>query len=346
MRKIIFGLGLLASALFMRAQQTPQYTQYMVNPYLYNPALAGSEDFVDLKVGYRAQWVGLENAPTTMYVSAHAPIKEHSMRHARNDHEAYPGIGGFVMQDKTGPISNLRMNGSFSYNIPISQGKWFGALHHQDGIRLTLGMSAGVNQYEIDPTGFYMRNNDGSQTPITDDLGQVDPLLSGGTTIRPDASFGAWFYFGEMFYVGASANQILNSKIDIDEIGTDLDGRLNPHYNAVAGGKFSAGYNLWVLPSVMVKWVNGAPASFDLNCRLDYQDQFFGGVSYRYQDAIALIGGVILGKAKSIEVAYSYDITTSTIAQFSGGSHEVTLGYRIMPKYHARNPSDTWRKRR
>ena len=69
-------------------------------------------------------------------------------------------------------------------------------------------------------------------------------------------------------------------------------------------------------------------------------------LSIYLQDAIALIGGVILGKSKSIEVAYSYDITTSTIAQFSGGSHEVTLGYRIMPKYHARNPSDTWRKRR
>lgn len=343
MRKFIIGLGLLASALFVKAQQTPQYTQYMVNPYLYNPALAGSEDFVDIKAGYRAQWVGLENAPTTMYVSAHAPIKEHTMRHAKNDHKAYPGIGGYVMQDETGPISNLRVNGSFSYNIPITTGKWFGALHHKDGVRLTLGASVGVNQYQVDPSKFYIRNNDGSTTPISG-----DPSLVGGTTISPDAAFGAWLYFGELFYVGASANQILNSKISLENYdpATPIEGRLNPHYNLVGGTKLSVGYDLWVMPSAMLKWVAGAPLSFDLNCRIDYMDTYFGGVSYRYQDAIAILGGVILGKRKSYEIAYSYDITTSSIAQYSSGSHEITLGYRIMPSFHPRNPSDTWRRKR
>jgi type IX secretion system PorP/SprF family membrane protein len=336
MRKYIIALGLVVGALVVKAQQTPQYTQYMVNPYLYNPALAGSEDYIDIKAGYRAQWVGLENAPTTMYLSAHAPIKEHTLRHAKNDHKAYPGVGGFVMKDETGPISNLKMNGSFSYNLQISDGKWYGALHHSDGIRLTLGMSLGVNQYQID----------GSKLRLED---VNDPSIIAGemTKINPDASLGAWLYFGQKFYVGASANQILNSKVEFDGMDPESEvyGRLTPHYSMVAGTKLEVGYDLYILPSFMVKTVAGAPLSWDLNTRLDYQDTYYGGLSYRHQDAIALLAGVVLGKRKNIEVAYSYDITISNIAQYSNGSHEITLGYRIMPHIHARNPGFGKRRR-
>ena len=336
MRKYIIALGLVVGALVVKAQQTPQYTQYMVNPYLYNPALAGSEDYIDIKAGYRAQWVGLENAPTTMYLSAHAPIKEHTLRHAKNDHKAYPGVGGFVMKDETGPISNLKMNGSFSYNLQISDGKWYGALHHSDGIRLTLGMSLGVNQYQID----------GSKLRLED---VNDPSIIAGemTKVSPDASLGAWLYFGQKFYVGASANQILNSKVEFDGMDPDSEvyGRLTPHYSMVAGTKLEVGYDLYILPSFMVKTVAGAPLSWDLNTRLDYQDTYYGGLSYRHQDAIALLAGVVLGKRKNIEVAYSYDITISNIAQYSNGSHEITLGYRIMPHIHARNPGFGKRRR-
>jgi type IX secretion system PorP/SprF family membrane protein len=338
MRKLIIALGLMASAIVVEAQQTPQYTQYMVNPYLYNPALAGSEDYIDIKAGYRAQWVGLESAPKTMYISAHAPIKEHTGRHSARDKAAYPGVGGYVMKDETGPISNLRMNGSFSYNLQISNGKWYGALHHSDGIRLTLGMSLGVNQYQIDGSKLNLENVD-------------DPSIVNGemTKISPDASLGAWLYFGQKFYLGASANQILNSKLSFDGVNTEsieTFGRLTPHYNIVAGSKIEVGYDLYIMPSFMVKAVKAAPISWDLNMRLDYQDTYYGGISYRHQDAIALLGGVVLGKRKNIEVAYSYDITISNIAQYSNGSHEITLGYRIMPHIHMRNASDTWGKRR
>jgi len=339
MRKFIIALGLVVSTMAVKAQQTPQYTQYMVNPYLYNPALAGSEDYIDIKAGYRAQWVGLENAPTTMYISAHAPIKEHTLRHQRNDHKAYPGIGGFVMQDETGPISNLKFNGSFSYNLQISDGKWYGALHHSDGVRLTLGMSLGVDQYQIDGSKLKLENSE-------------DPILIDGemTKITPDASLGAWLYFGDKFYVGLSANQILNSNVEFDGIdyeNVESFGRLAPHYNFVAGTKLDIGYDLYLIPSVMIKGVAGAPVSWDLNTRIDYQDRYYGGISYRHQDAIALLGGLVLGKKRNIEIAYSYDITVSNIAAYSNGSHEVTIGYRILPKIHSRNASDGWgRKRR
>lgn len=335
MKKLLIGLSLVVGSLALKAQQTPQYTQYMVNPYLYNPALAGSEDYIDIKAGYRAQWVGLENAPRTTYLSAHSPIKEHTMRHKKEDHDAFPGVGGYVMQDQTGPISNLRMNGTFSYNLPITKGGGFG-MHHRDGIRMTLGMSFGVNQYQVD----------GSMLDLED---VNDPSVVGATMtkINPDASVGAWLYFGQKYYVGASANQILNSKVEFDGLDNgEVNGRLSPHYNLVAGSKIDIGYDLYLLPSVMVKTVKGAPLSWDLNGRIDYQDTYYGGISYRHEDAIALLAGLVLGKQKNYELAYSYDVTISNIAQYSNGSHEITVGYRIMPKMHSRNASDSWGKKR
>ena len=53
------------------AQQRPQYSQYLLNSYLLNPALSGIENYTDVKLGYRQQWAGLQDAPKTAFVSAH-----------------------------------------------------------------------------------------------------------------------------------------------------------------------------------------------------------------------------------------------------------------------------------
>ena len=76
-RKTVQGVyaGLL---LFFTApvlgQQRPHYTQYILNNYILNPALSGIENYTDVKLSYRNQWVGFPGAPQTMYASVHGPI--------------------------------------------------------------------------------------------------------------------------------------------------------------------------------------------------------------------------------------------------------------------------------
>ncbi len=55
-------------------QQPFRFSQYFQNAVTVNPAVAGIEDFMDLKVGYRQQWTGLDLSPQTFYLSAHAPL--------------------------------------------------------------------------------------------------------------------------------------------------------------------------------------------------------------------------------------------------------------------------------
>jgi type IX secretion system PorP/SprF family membrane protein len=58
----------------VRAQQQPYYTQYMLNNFILNPALAGIENYWDIKASYRNQWVGLQGGPTTLYLTVNGPL--------------------------------------------------------------------------------------------------------------------------------------------------------------------------------------------------------------------------------------------------------------------------------
>ena len=51
------------------SQQLPIFSQYLLNDYAYNPAIAGSKDYYDVKSNHRYQWVGITDAPRTYTLS-------------------------------------------------------------------------------------------------------------------------------------------------------------------------------------------------------------------------------------------------------------------------------------
>lgn len=53
------------------AQQLPLYSQYMMNSFLLNPAIAGSVDYFPVILTARRQWVGINNGPSTQAISTH-----------------------------------------------------------------------------------------------------------------------------------------------------------------------------------------------------------------------------------------------------------------------------------
>src|SRR5690242_5725627 len=59
---------------FALGQQQPHYTQYIINNYIINPAITGIENYTDIKLSHRNQWVGLQDAPVTTYLTIHKPI--------------------------------------------------------------------------------------------------------------------------------------------------------------------------------------------------------------------------------------------------------------------------------
>src|SRR5450432_955276 len=74
MKKICIAIAYLFCSKFLTAQQKPQYTQYILNNYIINPALSGIENYTDVKLSHRHQWVGLQGAPVTTYLTINMPL--------------------------------------------------------------------------------------------------------------------------------------------------------------------------------------------------------------------------------------------------------------------------------
>jgi type IX secretion system PorP/SprF family membrane protein len=323
MKKLLIIFVSILSLGLANAQQEAQYTQFMVNPFLYNPALSGCEDFFDIKAGYRNQWTGIEGSPRTFYLSAHSPLNKHYSHHARGDKsDRRHSVGGLVGSDKAGDLMFNLSYLSYSYTITLSKGTYFGFNNHRRGVELALGTSVGLKQYRMD------------LSRIASNATVENVLLENNKTL-PDASLGAWLYLGDYTFVGLSGQQLFRNRLT-----SSAESRLFWHYNCVAGSEYMISEDLKILPSIMIKKVAGAPLSLDINTRIDYDEKYFGGVSVRFGDAVNVLLGTLINDR--YEIAYSYDYTTSALRSFSRGSHEIILGLRLYPSLDVRNAEDNW----
>jgi type IX secretion system PorP/SprF family membrane protein len=328
MRKtLFFALVLLSGVAF--SQQRPQYSQYMVNPFVLNPAVAGVENYADIKAGYRNQWVNFDGHPVTYYLSAHMPIGKAMCVNPRIRHKkpGYHGVGGYVMGDVTGPSN--RYSGYLSYAYHLRLGK---------NLFASLGLSGGIQSYFLngDLLDISRRNESLKQWAGADAAGMGKRLNV------PDFSAGTWIYSGD-FFVGASISQILAPKLEFDFLGQNPHGdagRLQHHYFIIGGYNIKVDNDLSIIPSVALKGVQPSPLTFDINCKARYKDMYWAGLSYRRGDAIAAMAGIVLMEA--FEVSYSYDITMSEIRKYSNGVHEIVVGYRLPLKQNLVCPSHFW----
>lgn len=299
---------------FVDAQQETQYSNFMVNPYLYNPAIAGAKNHIDIKAGYRKQWTGVEGAPQSMYLSGHAPLGAEKLRHARGDRKGTRhSVGGAVINDRAGALFHTALYGSYAYTLTLAKGKYFGYRNKKQGVELSFGANAGTKRFGVDAAGARPLN--------TEDA--VYQNLASRAVWLPDASLGGWLHFGDFTYVGLSLQQIFGNRLKITEASS-----LSRHLNAVAGIDLPVAKKINLLPSLLVRKSAGAPLSYDANLRIDYNDQFFGGFSYRKQDAVSFMLGMVL--ENKYEIYYSYDHLVSGLREFStAGGHEIVLGFRL-----------------
>jgi len=143
------------------------------------------------------------------------------------------------------------------------------------------------------------------------------------------------------FYGGISLLQIFHATAFNKESVSNAGYKLNNHYFITTGYQFKVNPDLSIIPSVLIKAVNPAPISFDMNIKVKYQEMYWIGISYRNQESIAGIIGFAINNL--IEVGYSYDyITSSKVKLFGSGSHEFMIGIKPTPKGRVRSPSDFW----
>lgn len=289
MRRISLFFVLAIGTFGSWAQQLPQLSQYTSHDYLYNPAVAGSREWFEMRSAHRNQWVGIQDAPRTFMLSLTTPVSRNM------------GIGGFLYTDHVGPTRRTGAQFSYAYHLRLT-----------DRIRLGFGLSLGLQQFLID----------GSKITFHDGY---DPLMDNqlrGSTV-PDATFALYLHHQDWWF-GAAAPQLLKNRIIYyDERDASLS-TLAGHYFIMGGYRLHLSDDLRLEPSFLVKYVEPVPAKIDLTATLRYKEQISLGASYRTNDAIAVMVGYWL--KKTFQFGYSYDITTTNLNRYSNGTHEVMLG--------------------
>ncbi|GAB3202961.1 type IX secretion system membrane protein PorP/SprF [Pontibacter aydingkolensis] len=289
-----------------QAQQRPQYSQYMVNNYLLNPAITGIEDYADIRVSHRRQWVGLDGAPVTSYVTAHTPLNKGAASTKYTRALAHHGVGVAFHTDKTGPLRRSGLTGSYAYHLPVTR-----------SINVSAGAAVGIIRNSVNASDLEFTNPN-------------DPLIGGGSFNNNvvDLNLGLWIY-SQSFSIGVAGAQLL------EDLGSfQAEGSTNPalslqrHYFITGAYRFSPTERLDIVPSVMVKLADPSPASIDANMRVVYNRQFWVGASYRHNDALVAMVGVYVNPL--IDVSYSYDVTSSNLNRVSAGTHEVVVGFKLL----------------
>lgn len=282
------------------AQQDPQFTQYMYNQSIINPAYATANKS-ELNVGglYRSQWVGIEGAPKTASLFVHYPVSD----------RVEVGIS-FTNDDIGNVVTENNIYADFAYVLPVSE-----------TAKLSLGLKAGITLFDANFNGFNLQSG-GRDTDVAfnDNVTQSFPNLGLGA-----------FYFTDKFYVGLSAPNLLTTTHLENENGIQSTGVQDIHFFLNSGYVVDLNPTLKFKPSFLLKGVKGAPLSADINANFLFNDKFEAGIGYRIDDSFS--GLVNFKVTPELRLGYAYDYTTSNVGNYNSGSHEIILLYNIKTKF-------------
>lgn len=295
MRKII--ITSIAFVLFVTnalAQQESLFTQYMSNLQNINPAYVGTNKSAQISLLARNQWVGMEGAPETQTFIADVPL-----------HNLNMGLGLSIERDKIALLDNYSISGNYAYHLQLGE-----------DLTLSLGVKAGIASYSANFNKLNLIDN-------------TDASFANANEKELKFDFGAGAYLkSEKFYLGVSVPHISTDANMIEK--SDLDYKKELHYYMISGALFNVNENIVFNPSVMVRATSEDLTSVDATAMFIMNDKYWLGVSVRGNEAVAGIAQMQL--TKEIKIGYSYDYSISAVNNYTGGSHEFHVAYRINNK--------------
>jgi len=287
---ILASFGLLSFSQVL-AQQDPQYTQYMYNPATINPAYAGSVDHLQFFGLYRTQWVGLEGAPKTAYLSGTTPLTDNGL-----------GMGFHFKNDHLGVMDENSLSIDLAYTVD---------LNYQYKLAFGLKGTGSLLDVNYDKLHIY----DGS-----------DPVAEDNIKNKFSGNVGAGVYlYSDKAYVGLSVPMILSSTIY-----NDNDYRVmkeKTHFYLMGGYVFELNPQLQFKPAALVKVMTGAPLQVDVTANFLFYEKFTLGAAYRWDASVSGLAGFQV--SDGLFIGYTYDADTSKLAKYHSGSHEIFMKFEL-----------------
>ena len=290
MKKIFFIILIVGISLVSKAQQDPQFSQNMYNLLTFNPAFAGVGDEMSGSIINRQQWIGFDDAPVSTAFNGNVPLRIGRRLH---------GLGLTVMSDKLGIENKTNIKFQYAYQFKVLKGV------------LNAGASIGLQNNALK----------GEWKALDDD----DVLLNGGSIDASKMVFDAglgFYYRSKTLYLGASISHINKPNVAYNE---SIETYLYRHYYFMGGYKHELTNQIDIIPSFFIK-TDAISIQYDINTNVVYNKKYRGGVSYRVDDAIVFLVGMLLKNGLDIGVAY--DVSISDIKK---PSLEFMLAYHFTP---------------
>lgn len=290
MKKIVLLINFFFY-LSVSAQQDPEYTHYMYNMSVVNPAYAtGVPAMMNFGGLYRTQWVGAYGAPKTFTFFGHTAIND----------KIEAGIS-FISDDiGDGAKKENNVYADFAYVLKLG-GK----------NKLSLGLKAGFSSMQTNFNGFRF-------TDTQTDLAFAENI----NATKPNIGVGA-YYFRDNLYVGLSVPNLLKSKYIEEKSGINAFGSEEIHTFLTAGYVFQVSDKVKLKPAFMSKFVKGAPITLDVTANVLYNEKFEFGAAYRIDDSVSALFNINV--TPTLRVGYAYDYTLTNFGQFNSGTHEIML---------------------
>jgi type IX secretion system PorP/SprF family membrane protein len=288
MKKYISIIAVILFTISAKSQQNPQYTQYVYNMNIINPAYAGSKEALSLNFLARTQWVGIDGAPQTLTFGAHTPLRKNL------------GLGLSVILDKLGPVQEQNIYADVSYTLNLNNDS-----------KLAFGLKAGVTAFNLCIECLVSVNPE-----------SLDFMERAANKTLPNIGAGL-FYYTNKFYLGFAMPNLLET-FHFEKTGNQvINGSEKTHFFLNSGYVFDLSRNIKLKPSLMVKAAQGAPLSIDFSGNVLINEKLEFGLSYRLTESISALINVRV--KKNLRIGYAYDHTLTTLGDLNSGSHEIFL---------------------
>ena len=291
-RKLLAAITALTVISTAYAQQDPHYSFFMFNQVSYNPAYSGTEGMINAVAINRNQWTGLDGAPQTTVMCVDMPV---------NPMGTQGGLGVTILNDKIGFENNFSAKIAYAYHIKVGAGI------------LAIGADGGLYNKTINGDWQFPEEAEqifnGKCRKMIFDLGGGLCYTAGGLTL------------------GLSSTHLLEPELDFSEDGKSYLAR---HYYFTGSYNIPLANSLFDLTPQLILMSDGNTLQADINLNFLYNKKFFGGVTYRNEDALSVLAGLtIMGDFK---VGMAYEFGVSKLRKTNAGSFEVMIGYSFMPE--------------
>ena len=309
----------------VQAQNEGQYTHFMFNRPSYNPAYAGSTGDIEFTALYRNQWLGLTLQPSVPNGEAGSTPIDILLSFDMPVRWLHGGIGLNFTSEKVGFHQNTTVAIDYAFRIFWGPGN------------LAAAIEADLQNYQF-KTGELRGYDDMSGDPSNPAGSSSDPLVSGQdvSEFLVDLATGLYYQIPGQLYASLSVKNLLGAKSDklsLQNVRT---------LYLMGGYEYTFPYNpsLKLKPSLLLKTANFSVFQADLACLLDYENIFWGGLGYRWGDAVTFMAGVNF--LKILQAGVAYDLTTSKLGFAHGrsvGSAELYLNIHFQIPKKKRTPT-------